>query len=598
MKWLICFFLSSAILLLFILLALIRAKSKYVSGRILTPSKIFFAGVAISSIILFIPIYITHFSGEAQGPFEVFLTAVHNTIRLFVVDGDFTFITDNIAELSGSWLSTAYSTFFAILFVLAPLLTFGFVLSFFKNLMATVKYRFHLGNEVCIFSELNDKSIALAQSVLSRNKRALIVFTDVFVVEEERIFELHEKAKELRAICFKKDIVAVNFLAGSRGRTLSFFTIGEDENENISQTLKLIEAYKYRDKTNLYVFSTQDETEMLLANAFDSSEVKSNKKLRIKVRRINEVRSLVSRTLYDMGYEIFKNANHIENGDKKISALVVGMGNHGTEMTKALSWLCQMDGYLLDVNCYDMSLGAEDAFTAICPELMSKERNGVIVDGESKGKITIHSGVNVNSYAFIKGLDEVSDATYIFVALGNDELNISTAVKLRAYFESLETRPIIQAVVYNSDKKEAMSDITNFKGQRYDIDFIGDIRSSFCEKIMLGSEVERIALERHLNWGSEDDFWKYGYNYNSSVASAIHRKMKILCGIPGTIKLPEDRNEEELWAIRKLEHCRWNAYMRSEGYTYGPKRNDLAKKHHCLVPFDQLSYEDQIKDDD
>ena len=121
MKWLICFFLSSAILLLFILLALIRAKSKYVSGRILTPSKIFFAGVAISSIILFIPIYITHFSGEAQGPFEVFLTAVHNTIRLFVVDGDFTFITDNIAELSGSWLSTAYSTFFAILFVLAPL---------------------------------------------------------------------------------------------------------------------------------------------------------------------------------------------------------------------------------------------------------------------------------------------------------------------------------------------------------------------------------------------------------------------------------------------------------------------------------------------
>lgn len=598
MKWLIGFFLSSAILLSFILFAVIRARSKYKSGRVLTPSKILFAGVVLSSIVLFIPIYINHFSGEAQGPFEVFMIAVHNTIRLFVVDGDFTFVTANIAELSGNWLYAAYSALFAFLFVSAPLLTFGFVLSFFKNLLATMKYRFHLGNEVCVFSELNEKSIALAQSILKRNKRALIVYTDVFVIEEERIYELNEKAKELRAICFKKDIVAVNFLAGSRGRTLSFFAIGEDENENISQALKLIETYKYRDKTNLYVFSTQLETELLLSNAFDTSEAKSDKKLRIKVRRINEVRSLVSRTLYDMGYEIFKNANSGEEGEKKISALVVGMGNHGTEMTKALSWLCQMDGYLLDVNCYDMSLGAEDAFTALCPELMCEERNGVIVDGESKSKITIHSGVNVNSYTFIKELAAVSDATYIFVALGNDELNISTAVKLRAYFENLGTKPIIQAVVYNSDKKDAMTDITNFKGQRYDIDFIGDIRSSFCEKIMLGSEVERIALERHLKWGREDMFWKYGYNYNSSVASAIHRRMKILCGVPGIEKSPKDRNDEELWSIRKLEHCRWNAYMRSEGYTYGTVRNDLAKKHHCLVPFDQLSYEDQIKDDD
>ena len=598
MKWLICFFLSSAILVLFFLFAVIRAKSRYKSGRILTPSKIFLSGAVLSSIVLFIPIYVNYFSGEEHGLFEVLMISIHNTIRLFIVDGEFSFITANIVELSGSWLYSAYSALFACLFVLAPLLTFGFVLSFFKNLMATLKYRFHLGNEVCVFSELNEKSIALAQSVLKRNKRTLIVFTDVFVIEEERIYELHEKAKELKAICFKKDIVAVNFLSGSRGRTLSFFAIGEDENENISQTLKLIETYKYREKTNLYVFSTQVETEMLLANAFDTSEVKSDNKLQIKVRRINEVRSLISRTLYDMGYEIFKNANNSENGDKTISALVVGMGNHGTEMTKALSWLCQMDGYMLSINCYDMSYGAEDAFAALCPELMCEERNGVIVDGESKSKISIHSGINVNSYTFIKELSNVSDATYVFVALGNDELNISTAVKLRAYFENLGTKPIIQAVVYNSDKKDALADISNFKGQRYDIDFIGDIRSSFSEKIMLNSEVERTALERHLKWGTEAMFWKYGYNYNSSVASAIHRKMKIQCGIPGIEKSPKDRNGEELWAIRKLEHCRWNAYMRSEGYTYALKRNDLAKKHHCLVPFEQLSYEDQIKDDD
>ena len=79
--------------------------------------------------------------------------------------------------------------------------------------------------------------------------------------------------------------------------------------------------------------------------------------------------------------------------------------------------------------------------------------------------------------------------------------------------------------------------------------------------------------------------------------------MKSLCNIPGIDKAPSERTEEELWAIRRLEHCRWNAYMRSEGYSYGGTveregRNDLAKLHNCLVPFDELPLSEQEKDDD
>lgn len=56
--------------------------------------------------------------------------------------------------------------------------------------------------------------------------------------------------------------------------------------------------------------------------------------------------------------------------------------------------------------------------------------------------------------------------------------------------------------------------------------------------------------------------------------------------------------DQQLWEMRKLEHRGWNAYMRSEGYRYGEKRNDLAKLHHCLVPFDALPLAEQVKDDD
>ena len=38
--------------------------------------------------------------------------------------------------------------------------------------------------------------------------------------------------------------------------------------------------------------------------------------------------------------------------------------------------------------------------------------------------------------------------------------------------------------------------------------------------------------------------------------------------------------------------------MRSEGYVFAPKRNDLAKTHPCLIEFDKLTLEEQEKDDD
>ena len=79
--------------------------------------------------------------------------------------------------------------------------------------------------------------------------------------------------------------------------------------------------------------------------------------------------------------------------------------------------------------------------------------------------------------------------------------------------------------------------------------------------------------------------------------------MKKKCAVAGIEKAPADRTNDELWGIRRLEHARWNAYMRSEGYSYGGTterrgRNDLGKLHNCLVTFDELPLKEQEKDDD
>jgi len=602
MMWTTFLVISIIALLGSVVLAVAKGKSKYKSGSVLDPSKILFVGVIISSIALFIPIYYETFQASGCGILETVLISIHNMIRLFIVDGEFEFITSSLAG-APAVVFKGYTFIFSILFVLAPVLTFGFVLSFFKNVSAYKRYITHYRSDVYIFSELNEKSLALAKSLHNNNsQKRLFVFTDVFEKEEEQSYELVEEAKELGAICFKKDIITIDFSFHSSKSALSFFAIGENQSENISQALKIIDKLKYRENTNLYVFSTQVEAEILLANAFENHNDKVEKPISIKVRRVNEVQSLINRNLYENGFEKIFSSAYQEDGIKKINAVVIGMGQHGTEMTKALSWFCQMDGYAIEINSFDKDKKAKEKFLSLCPELMAFSGK-TDIPGEAKYTISIHSDIDVDTTTFDNIIENLPRTTYVFVALGNDEKNISTAVKLRAIFERMKYTPVIQAVVYNSEKKDALTDIKNFKGTPYNIEFIGDMKSSYSEEVILDSDVEEEALKRHMKWGDESEFWRYDYNYKSSIASAIHRKMKILCEIPGIEKEPKDRTEKELWNLRILEHCRWNAYMRSEGYCYGGTveksgRNDLAKMHNCLVPFNELPLKEQEKDDD
>lgn len=593
MEWYIFLGISAVVFIAMLTFAFIRAKSKYKIGRILDPTRIIFIGVVLSAIFLFIPVYWNVFKNNDCGVFETILIAVHNTIRLFIVDGEFTFVTESLKGIPNG-LFKLYTVYFSVIFVLAPILTFGFVLSFFKNLSAYKQFISHYRSNAYIFSDLNEESLALAIDLYKNDEKRLLVFTNVFDADTGEESKLIEKAKELKAVCFKKEITTISF-SHSKKSFMNFFLIGKDSSENTIKSLKIIEKFNHRKKTNVYVFTDKIESEMMLINCLkEGSE--------IRVRRVNKTQSLVLHNLYKNGFEnIFKTAAPGSDGIKHINAVILGLGHYGTEMLKALSWFTQMDGYLAEIDVFDKDKNAESKFRSECTELM--EFSGKLdIKGETRYIINIHSGIDVETIEFDKIIASLPSCTYAFVSLGEDGKNIKAAVKLRTLFEKAEHRAEIQSIVYNTPTKNALIETTNFKGQKYNIDFIGDIESFYSENMILNSEIENQALLRHKKWGNEDDFWLYNYNYKSSVASVIHRRMKVLCEIPGIDKNPDERTGEELWAIRTLEHKRWNAYMRSEGYSYGGTieksgRNDLAKKHNCLVPFGDLPLFEQEKDD-
>lgn len=629
MIWYVCFFAALTIFLLAVggsLLLLQLPQKKNKKRRILRAGNVFAAGLATSAVLLFIPLYhpmIVDASGFLRW-LEIILLSIHNTVRLFIVDGEFTFVLERTASLAEG-LQSSYNLLASILFFLAPFLTFGFVLSFVASMSARWRYLMGYFNDAYIFSELNQKSLALARDLKKNDPSRVIVFTDIFERNDESSYEIIENAKALGAILFKNDITVVNFRIHSKKTKLYFFIIGENEAENINQTLLLATPPKSgnnqyngydidRKDTRLYLFSNKSVSEQQLSSVATQY---------LKIRRVNDVQSLVYNLLYEDGALLFEKAVPAKAPDqeKNISALIVGMGLHGTEMVKGLSWFCQMVGYRLEITALDKDKHAESKFRAICPELMDEKHNkDFTTPGEAHYAINIHGDVDVNHFKFNKLLDEMGDVSYVLVALGNDDLNIQTAIKIRTLLGRSGKNPFIHTIVYNSEKQSLLQhDFTNYANISYNLTMIGDLATNYSEKCILQSDLEELALKRHMayteTWTAdlpeedrrrelekaEKEFWKYDYNYRSSTASVIHRKYKSICGISGIDKPKEERTEEEKLVIRTLEHQRWNAYVRSEGFVLpkkGMKRDKLAMTHDMLVPYDDLSDAEKAKDDD
>lgn len=560
---------------------------------ILSPIRIMFIGLILASVFMFIPVYIYEYNLNGFHVFEAILLSIHNMIRLFFVDGELSFIKDHVEQ--NNFFGDFYFIYASFLFIGSSIATIGFILSFFKSLTARLKLRFTRKSSVYLFSSLNDNSLILAKDICMHDNDCIIVFFDVYEATEgdDPADVLIKEAQRLGFICFKDDILNFSLSKTRNNMFLHVFIIHDNESDNAYKALKLFQIYKDRDKTNFYVFSSQIESEVLLAKA-DSGK--------ILVRRINSIRSFIYYELYNNGLKLFQNAVSV-GSEKVISIVIVGMGNYGTEMLKALTWFCQMDGYHIQINAFDNDVDALNRFRAMCPELMDSAHNGNFSDdGEAQYIINIHPDMRFDTPFFYQALRDIKQISYVFVALDNDVDNIRTATNLRMFFERMGIHPTIQSIVKSTAKKEALENATNYSNQPYDIQYVGDAESLYSRNVIINSDLETEALNRHIRWGKEDDFWRFDYNHNSSMASALHTKLKKALDITGARVLPDQRSEEEKVALRKLEHRRWNAYMRTEGYVFSGSlekrsRNNLGKMHHCLVTFDLLSPEEQQKDD-
>lgn len=570
--------------------------------RILTPFQLFILCFFFAAVVIFFPIYYVDYFASETDFFrfvKAFLLAVQNVLRLITLNGEFDNIRDFLADTSriNAVLREIYSIYSMIIFIAAPLLTAGFVLSFFRNASSMIFYAVRPCRKLYVISELNERSLALAKDILDKKEYGqVVVFTDVFEKGKGDDSGLVSEARHIGAICVKRDVTDLG-LKYARKCERRIFLIGENEDENIGQAIQLINRHrgkKYDDeKLKFYVFSETAESEVLLDSVNNG---------KMKVRRVNISRNLALAEM--QRHSIFENAVSVGT-EKHICIAIVGAGRYGTALIKTICCIGQMPGYTVEIHVFD-SINAETSFKAIMPEFMNI--NGKKIEGDAEYNIIFHDAVNVKNPGFIESFSAVKGYTGVYVALGEDELNIETAMRIRTALKRNDQKSgvPIYAVVYDPAKAEivASGGLKNMEGEEYGIIFTGSLQESYSIKNIEQCELEDKALVLHKLWAeteeekkaAEKKFGQYEYYRRSSMTQAVYRDLRMKLGYAReSEETPAGKANNDL--LRVYEHRRWNTFMRSEGYIQGEKKDHIAKTHTLLIPFDVLPEEEKKKDD-
>lgn len=97
------------------------------------------------------------------------------------------------------------------------------------------------------------------------------------------------------------------------------------------------------------------------------------------------------------------------------------------------------------------------------------------------------------------------------------------------------------------------------------------------------------------------DLWSFFRDDNRNRADFLDARLRSVgmriapAGAAGTMVLPEQLSAQELEALARLEHRRWTVSRVLAGWTRGA-RDDLARRHPSICPWDELDDAERAKD--
>ena len=583
-------------------------------------------------------------------PESLFDSLIH-ALQTFSMDEDYTVYTvAGKAWLKGIHpaLGDAYGIVISVINLIAPILGGALLLSILTNIFSNAKIAVFPYRHKFVFSELNEASITLAEDIMRENHykkilnkkfrsiRPLIVFTDAYLDDESEVSsELFNRARDIGAVCVKTDLM---HLPLRRSGSVDYFLMDADSKGNIS-TLSGLLKNKYRngrlwtagaDQDNpnirMFIFTTDDFEDTMVKNICG----KNDNAQKVLVRTIRDYKNMAVNLMNDV--PLFLSLLHTT--EKELAVTIFGSGSIGEEIFQSVFWCGQMNDIALTINVVSKDAEKlENRIRETCPELLkSTDSSSDLLkvypfgDTEKRNppyckKVSFHKVDNIFEFSDIP--EEIFNGTnYYVVALGTDDKNITVAHKIKmkvsrkSILNERQRYNVIVPAVYDRELAETLYDVSA-EGFGPSIIPFATLESRYsCRNIFmtdfLGRALDTARLyDKKQETKDRDD----EYTYWSNITRTVHAPYKAFA-LGRILSVEMDRTDEERWHLKEhvqlsenekhmiawMEHRRWNAFLRTQGFTCPSKEKydqyhayyaetghpdthkDLELKYHpCLV---------------
>lgn len=490
-----------------------------------------------------------------------------------------------------------YKTVLLVLLIIAPLFTVGITLSFFSEKFVRLIYRIRSEfRDTYLFSAINERTLCIAEDVAETDRKVVIAFA-LRISEDDIDAESLARIKKIGAYLINDDITQIKH---SLRHTRNYYLLDTNDSENLEAGLRIYQRYNKErtDKVNMWLYTKNEISEVIFDHLYET----------FNVRLINE-EGLIARTLAT-NYPVFDAVK-----DGRLSILIVGGGHIGLEILRTMTMCsCLGEEITVDINVIDLNGDkSRDIFEKSSPSLAEK------------WNVKFHSA-DVKSASLSKALDGI-DPTYIVICLGNETLNMETALYIRRKYGIADGFPRIHALIdykrieeeitpnlcvsdwkYNTEhRKFESTPICSFEIKTfgsYEDTYKGlRIGASYrdCLAVAVNAAnrgVTAVDSQNNAEWLT-DLYNQVGFykDYSDAFAVSVPYKLWML-GLElvddgaGDVSALENVLEANMDMLRKNENKRYEAFMRSKGWTQllpcevqnGRMGNKLGKKHARIDP--------------
>lgn len=426
---------------------------------------------------------------EDPGADGIFPTSVLvDAMQVFSLDGDYDKAMAHETIFGSGFADGLALLYRAVLYTAAPVIGGAVIFDVLAGVSPGLKLFFVRRRELYVFSELNEYSVTLAESVCGENKRKgpCIVFTDCCTDGQSEVgYELMGRASAVSAICLPEDIVHSGGFRKSR--RCSFFLMDTGDNGELDDMSNLSTLRGIMSVDNAVWNMKKDCTVFFFTN--DSETVEKIRTVKADFRKAchkDEHRRLTLRIVRDYAqttgallkeHPLFEVAR-VERKEP-LRVLLLGNNSFSREMFKGIFWCGQLLEHPLSIGCVyapDGSRPFADWLNKLSPEIIEScteeseclrlypDRGYnqpyaslcMVEEDVSRGNMR-HFLSRVREFQW--GAEKAAafeDFDYFIVMTGDDALNSELAEELRRALLYKEARDgkrkkLIAAAIENND---------------------------------------------------------------------------------------------------------------------------------------------------